>query len=281
MLSPTVRRVMKRRGDAMILYEQSSERRHRMLGLGWESGQATIVTRRVVKQGHGGEAGILSWAQYEYIADVQPDGPAPPFRATFGDPYNGVHFQAPEVGQVVKVKFRSKSQHVKFDRSDPGIRLDSGHREADRAAVAAAHTAEAQAQFDALAHAAPGTSVPPQTASPALGPAPGFGEPSVLSEISAALADINATTARMSVQATDPAKPSSATRHARAESERAEAEREKAEAARLRAKAAELRGEADAADPLQRLAMLADLRERGALTDSEFAAEKAKILEGN
>lgn len=250
-----------------------------MLGLGWESGQATIVTRRVVKQGHAGEAGILSWAQYEYIADVQPDGLTAPFRATFGDPYNGIHFQAPEVGQVVKVKFRPKSQHVKFDRSDPGIRLDSGHKQADRAAVAAAHTAEAQARFDALAHAAPGTSVPPETAPAAGGALTRSGEPSVLAEIAAAVAEINATTARISVQATDPAKPPSAPRHARAESERAEAEREKAEAARLSAKAAELRGEANAADPLQRLATLADLHERGALTDSEFAAEKAKILE--
>lgn len=266
----------------MILYEQKNERRHRMLGLGWESGQATIVTRRVVAQGHGGEGGILSWALYEYIADVRPDGPAAPFRATFGDPRNGIHFRAPEVGQVVKVKFRSKSRHVKFDRSDMGIHSDLGHHQEDEAAVAAAHTEEAQAQFDAVARAAPGTSVPPEMAPPAGGAQIGSGEPSVLSEISAALAEITAATARISVEASDPAKPSSATRHARAESERAEVDRLEAESARLMAKAAEARGEpAAAADPLERLARLADLHERGALTDSEFAAEKAKILEGH
>jgi hypothetical protein len=250
-----------------------------MLGVGWESGQATIVTRRVVKQGHAGEAGHLSWAQYEYIADVRPDGPAAPFRATFGDPRNGIHFSAPEVGQVVKVKFHPKSQKVKFDKSDPGIQLDSGHKKADEAAVAAAHTAEAQAKFDAVAHAAPGTPAPPGSARPAGGAGDGVGEPSVLSEISAALSEITATTARISVVSSDPGKPSSAIRHARAESERAEVERLKVESARLRAKAAEMGGEAaSAADPIERLARLADLHDRGALTDSEFAAEKAKIL---
>jgi Short C-terminal domain len=33
-----------------------------------------------------------------------------------------------------------------------------------------------------------------------------------------------------------------------------------------------------ASDPIVRLQQLADLRDRGALTDAEFAAEKAKIL---
>jgi hypothetical protein len=37
-------------------------------------------------------------------------------------------------------------------------------------------------------------------------------------------------------------------------------------------------GVAAAADPLDRLQKLADLHDRGALTDAEFAAEKAKIL---
>lgn len=33
-------------------------------------------------------------------------------------------------------------------------------------------------------------------------------------------------------------------------------------------------------DPVQRLTELADLRDRGALTDEEFAAAKAKLLQG-
>jgi hypothetical protein len=35
-----------------------------------------------------------------------------------------------------------------------------------------------------------------------------------------------------------------------------------------------------ATDPVQRLSELADLRDRGVLTDEEFAAAKAKILAG-
>ena len=37
----------------------------------------------------------------------------------------------------------------------------------------------------------------------------------------------------------------------------------------------------DPSDPVERLAKLADLHERGALTDAEFATEKAKILENS
>jgi putative oligomerization/nucleic acid binding protein len=56
-----------------------------------------------------------------------------------------------------------------------------------------------------------------------------------------------------------------------------------AEVTRLTAKLAQQRGTSPApqgepSDPLDRLQKLADLRDRGALTDAEFAAEKAKLL---
>jgi hypothetical protein len=56
-----------------------------------------------------------------------------------------------------------------------------------------------------------------------------------------------------------------------------------AEVARLTAKLAEQRGtspapQSEASDPLDRLQKLADLHDRGVLTDAEFAAEKAKLL---
>jgi hypothetical protein len=56
-----------------------------------------------------------------------------------------------------------------------------------------------------------------------------------------------------------------------------------AEVARLTAKLAEQRGTlpaplGEASDPIDRLQKLADLHDRGALTDAEFAAEKAKLL---
>jgi hypothetical protein len=274
--------VTTRRGDAMIRCEQASERRHRMLGRDWESAQATIVTRRVVAQGHGGEGGHLSWVEYEYIADVTPDGPAPPFRASFGEPRNGIHFRAPEVGQVVHVKFLARSQRVKFDRSDMGIHRDLGHRKEDQAAVAAAHTQEAQAQFDAEANAAPGTSILRETGSPAGGSPTASDDQSVLAEISAAIADITATTAQMSAETSNTAETISAIKRARAAGDLAEVDRLKAASNRLLANARESRDQAaPAADPLERLATLADLHDRGALTDSEFATEKAKILGGD
>jgi hypothetical protein len=37
---------------------------------------------------------------------------------------------------------------------------------------------------------------------------------------------------------------------------------------------------APSADPVERLTELAELRDRGVLTDEEFAAAKAKVLEG-
>ena len=40
-------------------------------------------------------------------------------------------------------------------------------------------------------------------------------------------------------------------------------------------------GAAAAADPTEQLARLADLHDRGALTDDEFAAQKARILSGS
>lgn len=55
------------------------------------------------------------------------------------------------------------------------------------------------------------------------------------------------------------------------------------EVARLTAKLAEQRGtlpapDGEASDPIDRLQKLADLHDRGALSDAEFAAEKAKLL---
>jgi hypothetical protein len=56
-----------------------------------------------------------------------------------------------------------------------------------------------------------------------------------------------------------------------------------AEVTRLTAKLAQQRGtlpapQGEPSDPLDRLQKLADLHDRGALTDAEFAAEKAKLL---
>ena len=51
---------------------------HRVLGRGWEQDEAQIVARRVLQKGTD-----RYHVAYEYIPDVQPEGPAAPFRATF------------------------------------------------------------------------------------------------------------------------------------------------------------------------------------------------------
>jgi hypothetical protein len=131
-----------------------------MFGRGWKPGQATIVTRRLVEQGHGGEGGVLEYQVFEYIADVRADDGMTMFRATIKEPLNAVHFRSPEVGQVVRVTFSEKDEHVKFDRDDPALHRDLTHRKQDEADVAAAHSSDAQERWDAVARATPGSAAP-------------------------------------------------------------------------------------------------------------------------
>src|SRR5450755_3692108 len=51
-----------------------------MFGRDWESADATIVTRRLIEQGHGAPGVYLSYEVYEYIADVKPVRDARAFR---------------------------------------------------------------------------------------------------------------------------------------------------------------------------------------------------------
>lgn len=109
-----------------------------MFGRGWEAAEATIVARRLVAGGNRSGGGISGgmgadglnavgggrptfWEEFEYTADVRPADGTAPFRATIGEPRNGMHFHTPDVGQVVRVKFSAKDQSVKFDRSDPVV----------------------------------------------------------------------------------------------------------------------------------------------------------------
>jgi hypothetical protein len=62
---------------------------------------------------------------------------------------------------------------VKFDRSDEGTHRDLTHHREDKAAVAATHTSEAQAAWDAIASAAPeGGSMPAPAGGEPAPPAP-------------------------------------------------------------------------------------------------------------
>jgi Short C-terminal domain len=249
-----------------------------MFGRDWESAKATIVTRRLIEQGHGGEGGHLSYEVYEYIADVQPDSGAPAFRAPIKEPFNGLTFQSPDVGQTVQVKFQRKDQHVKFDRADPGIHRDVTHRKQDKQAVAEANSQEAQARFDAVMKAPPGTTPAPDPASPV--------RSAGLTDVSAAVAGLSAAVVGMAASTANFSDTIDAIKRARASGDLAEVTRLKAE---FKSRTAESLGSSDRtvarptpepapSDPLDRLQKLADLHDRGVLTDAEFAAEKAKIL---
>jgi hypothetical protein len=186
------------------------------------------------RAGACGRGGHLSYQEFEYIADVKPDSGAPRFRATVQEPRNGIHFRAPEVGQVVRVKFHPKNEHVKFDRSDPGIHRDLGHGKQDKEDVAAAHTVEAQRRFEAIADAMPGTApaAEPDGASSLASSAPAesaLGNESVLADISAAVTEMAATVAGLSASTADVTDTIDAIRRARAAGDLAEVQRLKAE----------------------------------------------------
>ena len=126
---------------------------HRVLGRGWEQGEAQIVARRVLQKGTD-----RYHVAYEYIADVRPEGPAAPFRATFKERFYGGECHEPDPGEVVRVRFRSKNNEVEFDRGPL--------REALKAAEKARDDS-----FEEIAAAAPGSPV-------AAAPAPaGAGSP--------------------------------------------------------------------------------------------------------
>jgi hypothetical protein len=145
-----------------------------VFGIGWKDAEATIVDRRLLAQSTEpamGEFASQSVRTYEYIADVRPADGSQPFRAVVHEPFNAITFKAPEVGQVVRVKYNHKERDehkVKFDRSDPGTYEnvpgvpDWRHhgnplKDADKKAVANAHSSEAQAAWDAALNAPPGS----------------------------------------------------------------------------------------------------------------------------
>ena len=142
-----------------------------MLGIGWKDGVATIVDRRLVHKSSEPDMGEFAGQgveAFEFIADVEADDGSAHFRAPVQEPFNAITFKPPAIGQRVKVKLHAKDQKVKFDRSDdgtyqhvPGVPDWHRHRnplkEADDAAVADDHTAEAQARWESQLRDAPGS----------------------------------------------------------------------------------------------------------------------------
>jgi hypothetical protein len=297
----------RRFGDAIICGRDFDTKRlgEAMFGRDWEAAEATIVTRRLVAQGHGGEGGHLSWEQYEYVADVRPDDGAAAFRAVVQEPRNGIHFQAPDVGQVVRVKFHAKDHHVKFDHDDPGTHRDLTHKRDDKQAVAEANSASELASFKAIAQSAPGSRVAPTGGDSAAAGAASGQTPvqAALQLLSAGLAS-SAPAADAEVQAASEAfqaalaegrQATEAFIQAKAAGQQVQAEslkalvkstndevqrtnREYQRLVALKSGRTPASGAAPAPDPLDRLQKLADLHDRGALSDAEFAAAKAKLL---
>ena len=97
-----------------------------MLGHHWEKAEATVVARTVRVQPAG------SRPRYDFVLDVRP-GSGPPLRVTIHDG-PGDDFADPVAGDVLRVLYDPKNQHVKWDLSDPWL-VDSA---ADRRAAAAA-----------------------------------------------------------------------------------------------------------------------------------------------
>ena len=62
-----------------------------MFGLGWRTGTAKIVKRRLLKEWRDGppRGTPRQRKRFEYIVDVEPDDGSPPFRATLTDSWLG------------------------------------------------------------------------------------------------------------------------------------------------------------------------------------------------
>lgn len=85
---------------------------------GLEKGEATIVDRHL-KKGHGGSGQNDLW---EWAADVTLPGRAP-FRTVLDEPNLGLDFREPDQGDVVGVLVDPKTNHARFDKSDPRLSL--------------------------------------------------------------------------------------------------------------------------------------------------------------
>jgi hypothetical protein len=244
-----------------------------MFGRGWEAAVATIVSRRLVAEGHssgggggtGGAHGLdgigggrpMYWEEFEYTADVRPDSGAAPFQATINEPRNGIHFHTPDAGQVVRVKFNA-DQKVKFDHSDPVVFGHGTQSTADQQADVAAEpsefakdAAEFRPRTEEFRHLA--------EASNRGGPVIISGDGKLGEDVAAIL-------------------------RAQASGNTAEVERLGSE---LRRHVTENPGTPSVLhlgaspasdDPLDQLQRLADLHARGALSDAEFTFAKAKLL---
>lgn len=237
-----------------------------MFGRGWNDAEATIVERRLVSQDtHVGGVVGQTVKVYEYIAEVRPVDGSEPFRAVMQEPFNAIHFKAPMAGQVVRVKYNhaERGEHkVKFDRDDRGTYEDLPGQ-ADKKAVRAAHSAEAQAAWDATLNAPPDSA--PNSSG---GPASASGR-SAAGGQRGDQPDPQVRRARVAVR-------EARRRGDTAEVERLTTELEQLEHGSTHARSRNIPG---AESIEQRLAKLQQLRDDGVLTPEEYTAQRQRILD--
>jgi hypothetical protein len=84
-----------------------------VFGFGWEEGTATVVARRLIKEWRSAQTEHsrgMKRRKFEFILDVRPPDGSPRFRATC----KNSSFD-PVQGDEVPVKYKPKSQKVRFD----------------------------------------------------------------------------------------------------------------------------------------------------------------------
>ena len=89
-----------------------------MFGHKWQEGEGTVRDTRVSRFGPGDNSPIVT----HYVMDVQPSA-GEPFRTEVREPITAGAFQAPIVGDVVKVKCDPGRKEAKFDTSDKSDQL--------------------------------------------------------------------------------------------------------------------------------------------------------------
>ena len=211
-----------------------------MFGRNWEKAEATIVSKHVLNRSTN------DVAAHEYVVDIMPaDGVM--FRAKVDEPMIATDFWAPNIRDVVTVEINDKHDKVRFDKDDPRLSYK-------------AYKAATREQFEAASQAAPG----------AAAPALGFGRQITGLGATRAFPDgvaemLAERLAQFGGQGGSPIVISGGAG--------GEPLKEAIRAAQAGHAAA---GEPDAAS---RLAKLEALRQRGLVSDEEYHAARARIIE--
>jgi len=238
-----------------------------MFGSHWDKAEATIVASLPKYTGDG------TSPSYEFVADVRPENGAPAFRATLKEPTIAIDFWRPGIGDVVSVLVKSNGK-VKFDKDDPRI-------------SAKVYEANRKAAFEATRNQTFEDARNQEVGSPA-----GSGLPANLAEVLAAqFAQFGLQPGQLSQPGQSDQPGVQVFSIGNPEQTRAAAERLRAAGLGALADQVEQAQGSPAAehdqprhggsddDPAARLGTLENLRDRGLMTDEEYAAQRQRILD--